>query len=129
MLSIKNLSIGKKLGFAFGVVLFGLAIMTIISSVFNREIAHKALITKNKSAHFAILAKDAKISIIQVQQWFTDVSATRGAPGFDDGFKEAENYAKEFKNIIGQFRIMFIAEKDSENLVKIDSTTVASAAT
>ena len=30
--------------------------------------------------------------IIQVQQWLTDVSATRAQPGFDDGFDEAANY-------------------------------------
>src|SRR5665811_1843986 len=99
MLSIKNLSIGKKLGYTFGIILLGLAIITIISSVFNREIVRKAQITKNKSAHFTILAKVAKISVIQVQQWIPDISATRGAAGFDDGFKVAENNAKVFKNI------------------------------
>lgn len=30
--------------------------------------------------------------IIQIQQWLTDISATRGVPGFDDGFDEAEVY-------------------------------------
>jgi methyl-accepting chemotaxis protein len=38
----------------------------------------------------------AKTDIIQVQQWLTDISATRGAEGLDDGFKLAEDYAKEF---------------------------------
>lgn len=104
MVNIKNLSIAKKLGFAFGVVLLGLAIMTVVSSLFNREIAHKALFVKNESTQYAILAKDAKICVIQVQQWLTDISATRGASGFDEGFGEAENYAKEFRSITSQFR-------------------------
>ncbi len=30
--------------------------------------------------------------IIQIQQWLTDISATRGAEGYDDGFAEAEKY-------------------------------------
>jgi predicted PurR-regulated permease PerM len=43
---------------------------------------------------------DMKYNIAQVQQWLTDISATRGAEGFDDGFGEAENYSKEVaKNI------------------------------
>ena len=67
------------------------------------------------------MAKDAKICVIQVQQWLTDISATRGAPGFDDGFGEAENYAKEFRSITSQFRMMFVKENDNENIAKIDS--------
>ncbi len=31
-------------------------------------------------------------NVIQVQQWLTDISATRGAEGYDDGFTEAKNY-------------------------------------
>jgi methyl-accepting chemotaxis protein len=35
---------------------------------------------------------DLKIDIIQIQQWLTDISATRAAEGYDDGFAEAEKY-------------------------------------
>ncbi len=35
---------------------------------------------------------DLQLNIIQIQQWLTDVSATRGAEGFDDGFDEAKTY-------------------------------------
>lgn len=44
-----------------------------------------------------ITIKDIKADVIQVQGWLTDISATRGAPGFDDGFREAETYAKAFQ--------------------------------
>ena len=40
--------------------------------------------------------KDIKLDVVQVQQFLTDVSATRGQDGFDDGFKEAEKFAKRF---------------------------------
>jgi methyl-accepting chemotaxis protein len=33
-----------------------------------------------------------KMDVIQVQQWLTDISATRAHEGFDDGFKEADTY-------------------------------------
>lgn len=33
-----------------------------------------------------------KIDIIQIQQWLTDISATRAFKGYDDGFVEAEKY-------------------------------------
>ena len=33
---------------------------------------------------------ELQLNIIQIQQWLTDVSATRAAPGFDDGYDEDE---------------------------------------
>ncbi|MCK5070084.1 MAG: HAMP domain-containing protein, partial [Desulfocapsa sp.] len=33
--------------------------------------------------------------IIQIQQWLTDISATRGAEGYDDGYAEAETYYRD----------------------------------
>ena len=37
------------------------------------------------------------LDIVQVQQWLTDVSATRGLDGLNDGFDEAEAYADKFQ--------------------------------
>src|SRR3989339_2279619 len=39
---------------------------------------------------------DIHMDVVQVQQWLTDISATRGAKGYDDGFKEAQKYAQKF---------------------------------
>jgi len=39
---------------------------------------------------------ETKANVIQVQGWLTDIAATRGLPGFDDGFTNAEAYAKKF---------------------------------
>ena len=35
---------------------------------------------------------ELQLNVIQIQQWLTDVSATRAAEGFDDGFDEAKDY-------------------------------------
>ena len=43
-----------------------------------------------------ITIKDIKTDVINVQGWLTDISATRGLPGFDDGFSEAEKFARQF---------------------------------
>lgn len=45
----------------------------------------------------ALLADDIKLSVVQVQQYLTDISATRGLDGQDDGFIEAEKHAQQFK--------------------------------
>ena len=38
---------------------------------------------------------ELQLNIIQIQQWLTDVSATRAAEGFDDGYSEAAAYFKK----------------------------------
>jgi len=43
---------------------------------------------------------DLKINVIQVQQWLTDVSATRAHEGFDDGFAEAKVYFDEGNKVL-----------------------------
>jgi methyl-accepting chemotaxis protein len=43
---------------------------------------------------------ELKINIIQIQQWLTDVSATRAEEGYDDGFAEAEKYYLKSMDIV-----------------------------
>lgn len=43
------------------------------------------------------LIKDMRLHVVQVQQWLTDISATRALDGLDDGFIEAEVHAEAFK--------------------------------
>ncbi|MBV1788393.1 methyl-accepting chemotaxis protein [Marinobacterium sp. D7] len=45
-------------------------------------------------------AHQLKISVVQVQQWLTDISATRGQDGLNDGFDLAQEYADKFKKLI-----------------------------
>ena len=46
--------------------------------------------------NFLRLQKD----VIQVQQWLTDISATRAEEGFDDGFSEAEKFFNDGKETL-----------------------------
>ena len=45
-------------------------------------------------------AYQLKMAVIQVQQWLTDISATRGMDGLNDGFDEAEKYARQYRAIV-----------------------------
>ncbi|MEJ2021524.1 MAG: methyl-accepting chemotaxis protein [Maritimibacter sp.] len=40
--------------------------------------------------------KDLKIDVIQVQQWLSDIAATRASAGYDDGFNQAAAFAEKF---------------------------------
>ncbi len=60
--------------------------------------------TANLEIPLLINIKEAKTDIIQVQQWLTDISATRARDGLDDGFEVAEGYAKGFAMHIASAR-------------------------
>ncbi|MDH5409994.1 MAG: methyl-accepting chemotaxis protein [Alphaproteobacteria bacterium] len=51
-----------------------------------------------------MVIKDIQIDIIQVQQWLSDISATRGMGGLDDGFDQAEAYAQKFAKDVEKAR-------------------------
>ena len=61
------------------------------------SVAHEAI-------PLAVLMKDIQLDVVQVQQWITDISATRGLPGFDDGFGEAANFAEKFHKDVAKAR-------------------------
>ncbi|WP_304217371.1 methyl-accepting chemotaxis protein [Phenylobacterium aquaticum] len=50
----------------------------------------------SKMLELAVLQKQIQLEIVQVQQFLTDVSATRGLNGMDDGWSEAEANAQAF---------------------------------
>jgi len=57
-----------------------------------------------------IKANQLKLSVVQVQQWLTDISATRGLDGLNDGFAQAENHAKKTRTLLQELQ-----QLDSKN--------------
>ena len=60
------------------------------------EVEKVAERTAEKTFVLALLLKDIRMDVVQVQQWLTDISATRGFDGLNDGFDEAEAAAQSF---------------------------------
>ena len=112
---LKNYSI-KKILISSGILIVLIASINLIvnisqlSSVENRvkEKEHDIL---PRVFNFLELQKD----VIQVQQWLTDVSATRGAEGFDDGFEIAKDYSSKANSLLDK---MIIEYKDKKDLVE-----------
>ena len=77
------------------------------------------------SIPMAILIKDIQLDVVQVQQWITDISATRGLPGFDDGFTEAAAYAEKFKEDVGAAREFALALELNEVVVALNEVEKA----
>ncbi|WP_413699989.1 hypothetical protein ACLKMH_22170 [Psychromonas sp. KJ10-10] len=63
---------------------------------------------------------ELKLSVVQVQQWLTDISATRALDGLNDGFDEAEDNAQKFRQLIVQLK-----QLDKDNIASYDKMSVA----
>lgn len=72
---------------------------------------------EEKDMKIAIQAEQLRFATVQVQQWLTDISATRAEEGYDDGFIEAENYANSFRETIEELKVI-----DSENSVFLEDS-------
>ncbi len=49
-------------------------------------------------------SKDLNTSIVQIQQWLQDISATRAEDGYDDGFVEAEKSFNESLKLLDELK-------------------------
>ena len=94
----------NKLLASFGIVVL-LLILQLTIGTSNCVIMRKSIDESWKKGHYGILlANKINLDVVQVQQWLTDISATRGAEGFDDGFGEAETNAEEFRKDVSELK-------------------------
>ncbi|WP_458414832.1 methyl-accepting chemotaxis protein [Schinkia sp. CFF1] len=56
----------------------------------------------NTSFTTLLKADELKLSVVQVQQWLTDISATRATKGYDNGFDEAEKYSQNVQSLLSE---------------------------
>ena len=119
MMAIKNLSVGKKiiLGFSVQILLFFASALWMQLAVTN--ISGHLRHIKNESATFSMLAKDMEKDVTQVQQFLSDISATRAQDGLDDGFTKAAEYRERFNGSIAKFEQFFSSRGDQQSLASI----------
>ncbi len=111
----KQFSLSKKILLSYGAIVLVFLICSAVIAWMNMTIAEKMEYSQEINLPSAIKAKDMSIHIIQVQQWLTDISATKAQPGLDDGFDEAEAHAAAFKEIIKWYKNSY---KDDINTVR-----------
>ncbi|MDC7227900.1 MAG: methyl-accepting chemotaxis protein [Spirochaetales bacterium] len=89
------------------ILIMGFAVILIVIIGFSAFTIYRSYTSESKiikigeeilphTLHFLELEKD----VIQIQQWLTDISATRGLPGYNDGYDEAENYYNQAEEIL-----------------------------
>lgn len=75
------------------------------SPILKEEIRTFNLLS-SKDIKLLKLSKDVKFNSVQVQQWLTDISATRGLDGLDDGFEIAKEFAGKFNENIKNAKLI-----------------------
>ncbi|MEE8577627.1 MAG: methyl-accepting chemotaxis protein, partial [candidate division Zixibacteria bacterium] len=93
----KNLKIATKLFIGFGLVILVAMAMAVTNYFSYASIKGSSDYTQ---AEIYPILKSANLmveDVIQVQQWCTDISATRGLDGYNDGIEQANEYADDFR--------------------------------
>jgi len=106
----KDLRVAGKIFVSLGIVATFLVMICLWTIVAGNKVIKTAQHTADESAVFALVAARMDKDVVQVQQWLTDISATRGKDGLDDGFVEAEKSYKSFLEGLTKFEDMFREE-------------------
>ncbi|NGZ28450.1 MAG: bacteriohemerythrin [Magnetococcales bacterium] len=81
--------------------------------------AKNIIMIKNEAAQDVVLAKDLQLNLLQTQQFLTDMSATRGQDGLNDGMNKAEEYANKFRAGLKIFSDSYQQQKDTRALADV----------
>ena len=100
----KKLSNGKKVLILQFLLCFN--IIAVVAASYHFGVRQKELLSTesilvqrmNNVAMLTADIKNVQLDVIQVQQFLTDISATRGLDGLDDGFRLAELHAQSFES-------------------------------
>lgn len=106
------MGIRKSLSLSFFVIF--LMFLGLQSYLFSQLYSLKSDITlmENETLEMTLGAEELKLSVVQVQQWLTDVSATRDTGGFSD----AEHFANRFYERIEKLKQYEHSDQDKLNM-------------
>ncbi|MDP2804575.1 MAG: hypothetical protein Q8O24_01415, partial [Gallionellaceae bacterium] len=116
---LNNLKVGHRLLLGFSLPIAMFVLFGIWLQIAMTNIASLVTEAQSESVPFALVAKNMEKEVIQVQQWLTDISATRGQDGLDDGFKKAEENRNGFYSDLEAFTKMYAAKNNQEKLKQI----------
>ena len=84
------------------ILVFSAAMLVLVFVLLNNARTTEYEVHKMADKELPIVHKSyqLKLAVVQVQQWLTDISATRGLDGLNDGFDIAEENAQKARSII-----------------------------
>ena len=110
--NVSSPSITKKITVAVIISSLLLSLSMLVSISFIDKIGSMANNNFEKSSQnyedvikLSMLSKELQIDVIQVQQWVTDISATRGLNGLNDGLDQAAEFASKFDSDMSSLKL------------------------
>ncbi|MBX3735320.1 MAG: hypothetical protein KF715_01405 [Candidatus Didemnitutus sp.] len=94
-------------------------------AIFATRVETAVTAGRERSLRLALLAKEMQLHTIQVQQFLSDVSATRAQDGLGDGFKEAAEHARGFRESAEACRAIFVASRATESERELERIVTA----
>lgn len=125
--------ISQKIAMSFASIILTMLLAAGLNSIYFNDLAlqiDKVFLLSQETFEtefpLAVAVKNIQIDVIQVQQWLTDVSATRGQDGLNDGFDKAAEFAGKLKSDISDARKLSLSNGQSNGLLeKLTSTETA----
>ena len=116
MMTIRNRVV---LGFALPLALF----IGFVAWLDGRLVQVKSDVhsVADTSLQYALLATQLDKNVVQIQQFLTDVSATRGQDGLDDGFNLARENYDALNAALDKFEKYFSATSDSASVKAVQA--------
>jgi methyl-accepting chemotaxis protein len=81
----------------------------------------------DEGVKYALLAASMDKNVVQIQQFLSDVSATRAKDGLDDGFKNAQENFDALNGALGQFEQYFSKAGDSASAQRVQAIKAGAA--
>lgn len=118
---LNNFKISQILAVAACLIMTILVVSTVVNNNSMVKIEQESAVQMKEVLPNPFDFLELQLSVIQIQQWLTDVSATRAAEGFDVGVE----MAKKFKFKLSAFfcivvNAVYAIHEDRENSTKTD---------
>ena len=116
----KDLKMSKKIALGFMAPVLLMAGIGVWTYQVSHDVSVDAMRAREESIMFLLKGQQMEKDVIQVQQWFSDISATRGLDGLNDGFDKAEKRRQSFFSGVEHFRKMYESEGNDAALQKLN---------
>ena len=113
------------LGFALPIVLF-VGFTFWLSAQLN-QVKQSMVAVESEGMKYALLAAAMDKNVVQIQQFLSDVSATRGMDGLDDGFKNAQDNFDALNASLAEFDKHFKGLGDTASAQRIQELKAGAA--
>lgn len=110
-----NVRIRTQIIGGFSIVSFLILVLGIYSIISTYISLNSLKTIKDETVKQTMRFIELDRDIVEIQQWLTDVSATRAMEGFDDGYSEAEKFYKDAKSGIKYLESSHADEPDMLN--------------